>query len=66
MSDIDVCAISVHNDLWLKCISDLIKTLKTIKTLLKFPKVFFELRSLVLLHITVKSLNPGESMLWFE
>ena len=36
-------------DLWLKRISDLIKTLKTIKTLLKVSQIF-ELRSIVLLQ----------------
>ena len=51
---IDVCAISVHNDSWLKRVSDLIKTLKTIKTLLKVSQIF-EVRSLVLLQRTIKT-----------
>ena len=49
--NIDVCAISVHNNLWIKRISDLITAFKTIKTLLKVSQIF-ELRSLVLLQGT--------------
>ena len=56
---IDDCAISVHNDLWLKrCIwSD--KNLKTIKTLFKFSPIF-ELRSLVLLQGRIKTLTCSQ------
>ena len=46
-------------DLWLKRISDLIKTLKTTKTLLKVSQIF-ELRSLVL-QGTIKDFKTLDS-----